>query len=124
MLPTPDVSLEFEMLALKVLLRSCLHHVYVCYLFDPLLSQDMEIKTLYLRRLVGLRLLVFIRFLRDGLLAPWALCSVVCVITHSAQTVCTPWALIFEFDQVPLASCTLGTQPAFNFADQANLGIA
>jgi hypothetical protein len=59
-----------------------------------------------------------------GLQTPWALCSTVCVIAYSAHTVCTPWALIFELDQVPLASCTVRAQPAFDFADKADLGIA
>ena len=123
-LPTPDVGFEFEVLTLEILLRGCSHHVYVCYLFDPLLSQGMKIKTSCLKRSVGLRLLVSIRCLRDGLQTPWALCSAVCVIAYSAHTVCTPGALIFELDQVPLASCTVRAQPAFDFADKADLGIA
>jgi hypothetical protein len=41
-----DVGFEFEMLTLKALLRGRPHDVHVRYLFDPLLSQGMEIETL------------------------------------------------------------------------------
>ena len=81
----------------------------------------MKIKTSCLKRSVGLRLLVSSRCLRDGPQTPWALCAAVCVIAYSAHTVCTPGALIFELDQVPLASCTVRAQPAFDFADKADL---
>ncbi len=50
--PSPDVGFEFEVLTLEVLLRGCSHDVHVCYLFNPLLSQDMEIETLCPERAV------------------------------------------------------------------------
>jgi hypothetical protein len=52
-LPTPDVGFEFEVFTLEVLLCGCSHEVHVRYLFDPLLSQDMEIETLCPERAVG-----------------------------------------------------------------------
>jgi hypothetical protein len=51
-LPTPDVGFEFEMFTLEVLLRGCSHNVHVRDLFDPLLSQGMEIETLCPERAV------------------------------------------------------------------------
>jgi hypothetical protein len=46
------VGFEFEMFTLKALLRGCPHGVHVRYLFDPVLSQDMEIETLCSKRVV------------------------------------------------------------------------
>ena len=51
-LPAPDVGFEFEVFTLEVLLRGCSHDVHVRYLFDPLLSQGMEIETLCPKRAV------------------------------------------------------------------------
>ena len=40
------MGLEVEMLSLKALLLGCLHYLHVCYFFDPLLPQGMDIETL------------------------------------------------------------------------------
>ena len=51
-LPPSDVGFEFEMFTLKALLWGGPHGVHVRYLFDPLLSQGMEIETLRPKRAV------------------------------------------------------------------------
>jgi len=40
------MGLELEMFCLKALLLGCLHYLHVCYFFDPLLPQRMDIETL------------------------------------------------------------------------------
>jgi hypothetical protein len=40
------MGLELEMFSLKALLLGCLHYLHVCYFFDPLLPQGMDIETL------------------------------------------------------------------------------
>ena len=49
---SPDVGFEFEVFTLELLLRGCSHDVHVRYLFDPLLSQGMEIETVCPERAV------------------------------------------------------------------------
>ena len=45
-IPPSDAGFELEMFSLKALLLGCLHDIHVCYFFDPLLPQGMEIETL------------------------------------------------------------------------------
>jgi hypothetical protein len=52
-LPTPDVGFEFEVLTLEVPLCVCSHEVHVRYLFDPLLSEGMEVETWCPKRAAG-----------------------------------------------------------------------
>jgi hypothetical protein len=51
-LPPSDVGFEFEVFTPKALLRGCPHGVHIRYLFDTLVSQDMEIETLCPKRAV------------------------------------------------------------------------
>jgi hypothetical protein len=41
------VGLELKVLSLKALLLGCFHDFHICYFFDPLLPQGMDVETLH-----------------------------------------------------------------------------
>jgi hypothetical protein len=65
---------RLEMFSLKALLLGCLHYLHVCYFFDPLLPQGMDIETL--RRTIATVCLLWmsVGYLRKRLHTPVYIC--------------------------------------------------
>jgi hypothetical protein len=75
------------MFSLKALLLGCLHYLHVCYFFDPLLPQGMDIETL--RRAIATVCLLWmsVGYSRKRLHTPRALYTPLYLIACSAHVV-------------------------------------
>ena len=97
-LPPWDVGFELEMLSLKALLLGCLHDIHVCYFFDPLLPQGMEIETLCRTSVVVCLLFMTVGHLRERLHTQRALYTPLYFIACGAQAMLALRTVVSELN--------------------------
>ena len=115
------MGLELEMLSLKALLLGCLHDLHICYFFDPLLPQGMDVETLC--RTSATVPAVDARGAQVER-APYTTGIVYATLSHcirSAQAMLALRTARSELDQVSLASRAVHAHPALNFLDEIHL---
>ena len=82
------MGLELEMFSLKALLLGCLHYLYVCYFFDPLLPQGMDIETLRRTSATVCLLLMSVGYSWKRLHTPRALFTPLYLIAYAVHRPC------------------------------------
>jgi len=81
------MGLELEIFSLKALLLGCLHYLHVCYFFDPLLPQGMDIETLRRVSATVCLLWMSVGYSRKRLHTQWALCASLYLNAYGAHAV-------------------------------------